>query len=185
MPLTPSMTPDQVLKRLQSDFKGLSGFDFRISDRRNEGAIVGAGGGTEFLAPGEDRNPTKFPTIELLRGISSKALPGALLGETLHHLGDVDPTFRGLKKEFIKNMRPEEMAFARKFYQKQVDAGIEKRPFKDFFVLSYSDSLIRGLIAPDERREFINQKDEIYSAEQLKIVARMKKFLRSGKPTTP
>ena len=158
---------------------------------RNRSFAVQRGNGPgqlEFFPPGEAFNPNPGrPTIEVRNpDLQGEFLERALLGDALHFLGGVDDTgrpndaaFRALKNDFVNALQPREIEFARRRFEQERQPQ-DRRSFEEWFDQVWADALIRGLIAPDERAEFVESRDQFMTPRAEGVLRDMIRFLQSG-----
>ena len=149
---------------------------------------------SEFYPPwetGTTAAPHPFPGTPHIQVMSKgSALEGQdlqnlLAGESLHHLGSinpidniaVDPTWQMMKQSFAKSAPPHQIQADRQAYLDEVKQG-ETRPFDQWYAQSRGDVWLRHGLFPlaSEATDTTNW----FSAEQRSWLTHMKSYLQKG-----
>ena len=127
----------------------------------------------EFMSSGEPANPYEKPYVELYEDAPTdrKELKRAIWGDMLHHLSDVDPYWRSLRDEYIKDRPNRVKLMDRRAYESSDD----KRSFEKWMNLSRSDAHIRAGL-----QGYSNWKNVPRTKRQEEILKTMNRYLRTG-----
>ncbi len=136
------------------------------------------GGSIEFMSPDEPLNPykgiTNQPYIELYADAPTERgeLKKAIWGDMLHHLSDVDPYWKSLRNEYMKDRPDNVKAMDRRAYEGSGD----KRSFEKWMDINRADAHIRAGL-----QGYSNWKDVPRTEKQEDILYKMNLYLRTGK----
>lgn len=155
--------------------KVLGNIDFNIVDSRNKG--ISNNRQVEFYFPDEINSPSYGkPTIEIFNNdLSDKELNRTIKGELLHYLPYIDNEYKALKDEFIRSINKDQIDFAKKRYQYDVNTSGEKRSFDKWMGSVWEDALIRGYVTPDKEDQF--RKGGAYTKDQEKILNKIVNYI--------
>jgi hypothetical protein len=178
--VAPATSPEQdwrkILREAQLEYPALSKYQFDV--------ITGKGPGyVEFYPPDEIMNPRPGrATIELREQSSTlqdrESQKNLIIGETLHHLGQADPEFKQLKKQFGSLLTPEQLAVDQRAYQQEQGIFGELGPFPDWMERSRVDAYIRGYLFPSAGDDWRTEAG--YTPEQKQVLNRMLDYLKRG-----
>lgn len=125
------------------------------------------------------------PIIEVYdKSLAGKRLENMIAGDTLHHLGAIDPRtgtaidpgYQKMKQELIASRTPGQNASDQQVYQKdKANFPDETGPFDDWMNTSRADAYIRGRITPDSNDNW----RDFYTPAQHEILDRMQAYLES------
>lgn len=143
---------------------------------------------SEFYPPWESESPWKGrPTIALHEksyGMQGQDLENLLAGESLHHLGSVNPEtnqpidnqWYEMRKAFANTLTPHQQAIDNRAYISDVKSG-DTRPFPEWFDTSRLDAHLRGFLFPDQD----NQWKDAYTPLQKMILQEMGRYLEGSR----
>ena len=164
-------TLDPLLNEIYKEMPVLGRYDFAVGsvDRRSE-----YGGSAEFLSKGEPSNPTGKPFIELYSNAPTERgeLKKLIWGDMLHHLSDVDPYWKSLRNEYMKDRPTRVKAMDKRVYEGSGDTRSEEK----WMDISRSDAHIRAGL-----QGYSNWKDVPRTERQEEILKIMNLYLRTGK----
>jgi len=162
---------------------------------REKGIDIQQGSGpgfAEVFFKGDEISPDPTKHIVQLRDTGNFNPQTVATADVLHFLGGkegripFDPEFFELKQNFIRNLPPQELDFAKKRFnefKRQGKKGSNFTSFNNFMQNVWSDSLIRGglfpelMVDPREREEFMRR--EPFNKKQNEILDRMNQIIRS------
>jgi len=174
---------------ISDEFRGLQRFQ-----KKNDIQIIrGSGPGfAEVFFEGELRSPNPAKNIIQVRETGDFNPDTVAAADMLHFLGGekrngqpFDKEFFKLKQDFIKDLSPNELAFAREKFETAVSEGATGENFESFdnFMQNvWGDALIRGglfpelMTDPQEQKQFRNR--EMFTKEQSKILDKMNRVIR-------
>lgn len=174
---------------IPDEFKGLK----RFQEKNKIEIIRGGGPGfAEVFFEGEITSPDPSKNIVQVRETGEFDPNKVAAADMLHFLGGekrngqpFDKEFFKLKQEFIADLSPNEVAFAREKFDEAVSEGATGENFESFdnFMQSvWGDALIRGGLFPElmtdprERKEFRNR--SMFTKDQSKILDKMNRVIR-------
>ena len=161
---------EPLLSEIYKEMPVLGRYDFAVGsvNRKSE-----YGGSIEFFSKDEPSNPTERPFIELYANAATEKgqLKKAIWGDMLHHLSDVDPYWRSLRDEYIKDRPNRVKLMDRRAYESSDD----KRSFEKWMNLSRSDAHIRAGL-----QGYSNWKNVPRTKRQEEILKTMNRYLRTG-----
>ena len=157
-----------MVEDIYKEMPVLRRYDFQV-ERSGRTSDIGQSeyyhAGTEDLSPNPDRN-----YIELFAGATKDPaqLKKMIWGEMLHALGEEDKEWKQMRKEYMQERTPADIALdVRTWGEKD-----EERSYPDWMDQSRADAYIRGALWEDkEWLEGINPK-------QHEIIGQMNKYLR-------
>src|SRR3990167_2492932 len=139
---------------------------YPVIGKHNIGVTQGSGPYYSEFYPAweEDNKWNGRPTIELqdkAKGLSTQLTESLLAGESLHHLGGVnpqtgepvDPYWNQFRNAFKNTLTPQQDSVDRKAYLQDVKTG-DTRGYDQWHDVSRLDAYLRGYLFPDENNEW-------------------------------
>ena len=166
---------DPLLSEIYKEMPVLGRYNFAVGSVNRESEH---GGSIEFMSPDEPLNPykgiTNQPYIELYADAPTERgeLKKAIWGDMLHHLSDVDPYWKSLRNEYMKDRPDNVKAMDRRAYEGSGD----KRSFEKWMDINRADAHIRAGL-----QGYSNWKDVPRTEKQEDILYKMNLYLRTGK----
>ena len=162
---------EPLLSEIYKEMPALGRYDFAVGsiNRKSE-----YGGSIEFFSKGEPSNPTGKPFVELYANAPTERgeLKKLIWGDMLHHLSDVDPYWKSLRNEYMKDRPDNVKAMDRRAYEGSGD----KRSFEKWMDINRADAHIRAGL-----QGYSNWKDVPRTEKQEDILYKMNLYLRTGK----
>jgi hypothetical protein len=161
---------EPLLSEIYDEMPILGRYDFAVGSVAEESEY---GGSIEFLSKDEPSNPTGKPFVELYANAPTERgeLKKLIWGDMLHHLSDVDPYWKSLRNEYMKDRPASVKAMDKRVYEGSGDTRSEEK----WMDISRSDAHIRAGL-----QDYSNWRDVPRTAKQEDILNRMNLYLRTG-----
>ena len=162
---------EPLLSEIYDEMPILGRYDFAVGSVAEESEY---GGSIEFLSKDEPSNPTGKPFVELYANAPTERgeLKKLIWGDMLHHLSDVDPYWKSLRNEYMKDRPASVKAMDKRVYEGSGDTRSEEK----WMDISRSDAHIRAGL-----QGYSNWKNVPRTEKQEDILNKMDRYLRTGK----